>query len=351
MSYLSHFQASADSVARMRRDVLFEHDDKAYRYSKFWALMILSSALAAAGILTESVPALIGAMIVSPFITPMTGVMLAAVLSQRVNVLRSVGQVLAGAAAAIAVGFLLGLLLDAPVSAETNSLVAGRVVPVAIDIVVGLLTGVVAAVALVREDISNSVPGVAIAVTLISALAVTGLLLESGQYTQAWDALVLFAANASATLVAGTLTMVACGVRASVGLSSGGDAQSVGSDDPRHGDRRRWSGVVALAAVALVMAAPLAVTGVHLQSEQRTHDAARQVALDWARGHNVEFTGLDATGERLTLNFEGPSPLPEPAGLATALAAADVDPDDVEVGLRPVTTHLLSGEPRPAQQQ
>lgn len=81
MTPFPHFRATPESVARMRDDVLFEYDDNARRYSKFWALMILSSALAAAGILTESVAALIGAMIVSPFITPMAGVMLAAVLS------------------------------------------------------------------------------------------------------------------------------------------------------------------------------------------------------------------------------------------------------------------------------
>ncbi|MFW7414320.1 DUF389 domain-containing protein [Demequina sp. SO4-18] len=345
MSYLSDFRATPEAVARMRQDVLFEHDDNARRYSKFWVLMILSSALAAAGILTESVAALIGAMIISPFITPMTGVMLAAVLSQRANMLRSVGLVLAGAAAAVAVGFLLGLIVDAPVSPETNALVAGRVVPIGFDVVVGALTGVVAAVALVREDISNSVPGVAIAVTIISALAVTGLLLESGAYAPAWDAFVLFVANATATLATGTLTMVLCGVRASLGFPKDVESGDVNANDPRHVDRGPWSRVVTLGAVAVVIAAPLIASAIHLSEEQGTQDAAREAAVEWAQTRDVEFVGIDAAGEHLTLSFEGPTPLPSTDALATALSTAGVDPSGVEVRLVPVTTQLLRDEP------
>lgn len=349
MTILSHFRATPESVTRMRQDVLFEHDDNAQRYTKFWALMILSSALAAAGILTESVAALIGAMIVSPFITPMTGVMLAAVLTQRVNMLRSLGLVVAGAAAAVAVGFLLGLTMDAPVSAGANALVAGRVVPIGFDLLVGAMTGIVAAIALVREDISNSVPGVAIAVTLISALAVTGLLLESGAYAQAWDAMVLFGANASATLAAGTLTMALCGVRGSMGLARADDETATDAEAPRHGDRSTWSRVIVMAIVAIVIAAPLTVSAVQLADEQGTQDSAREVAREWADGSGVEFVDVDASGELLTLDFEGPTPLPSTASLADALRREGVDPADVEVRLTPVTTRILDGEATPPQ--
>ncbi len=200
MAVLTYFTATRDSVARMRRDVLFEHDDNTKRYSRFWVLMILSSALAAAGILTESIPALIGAMIISPFITPMTGVMLAIVLSQQANVARSLLLVLAGAASAVALGAAMGLAAGSPTVAATNPLIAGRVTPDMFDLAVGLVTGVVAAIALVGEDISHTVPGVAITVTLVPALAVAGLAMESGALDQALDALVLFAANAVATL-------------------------------------------------------------------------------------------------------------------------------------------------------
>ncbi|MFW2513837.1 DUF389 domain-containing protein [Demequina sp. SO4-13] len=341
MSFLSDFRASSDSVARMRRDVLFEHDDNARRYSKFWALMLLSGALAAAAVLTESLAALIGAMIVSPFITPITAVMLAAVLSQRTNLLRSVGQVLAGAAAVIAIGFLLGLLWEAPVTAETNSLVAARVVPIAFDIVVGALTGVIAAVALVREDISNSVPGVAIAVTLISALAVTGTLLESGQYSQAWAAFMLFGANASATVAAGTVTMAVCGVRASLGFPLDKGSIDAEDDDPRRVDRGPWSRVITLGVMALVIAAPLIASAIHLTATQGTQDTAHEVAREWALGHDLEFVGIDATGEHLTMSFEGPAPFPATEDLATALEARGLDPAQVEVRLMPVTTHML----------
>ncbi|WP_234983414.1 DUF389 domain-containing protein [Demequina sp. NBRC 110053] len=327
----------------MRRDVLFEHDDNVKRYSKFWALMILSSALAAAGILTESLPALIGAMIISPFITPMTGVMLATVLTQRRNTLRSVALVLAGAASAVGVSVLIGLLTGSEVSAATNPLVADRVTSDMFDLVVGLLTGVVAAIALVRDDISNSVPGVAIAVTLVPALAVAGLTLQSGQHAQAWDALVLFGANAVATLATGTVTMAVLGVRASLTLGepAGSASEGVPRDDPRHGDESTWSRVVALSAVALVIAAPLAISAVHLRAEQTTQDTVDGTSRAWAESVGVEYIGMDASGPDLVVNFEGSQPLPSPGGLADALEAAGIDTTAVVAKLVPVETHRL----------
>ena len=64
--------------------------------------------------------------------------------------------------------------------AETNSQVAGRVNPRLVDLLAALATGAVGSIALARDDISDTLPGVAIAVSLVPPLAVVGLTLESG---------------------------------------------------------------------------------------------------------------------------------------------------------------------------
>ena len=80
----------------------------------------------------------------------------------------------------IAIGFLVGLPVAVPVVAETDAQVAARVAPRLIDLVAALATGAVGAFALTRSDVSDTLPGVAIAISLVPPLAVVGLTLESG---------------------------------------------------------------------------------------------------------------------------------------------------------------------------
>ena len=107
-----------------------------------------------------------------------------------------------GAAAAI---YLIGYLLGAwgianPVTAATNSQVAGRVDPRLIDLIAALATGAVGSVALVRRDISDTLPGVAIRISLVPPLSVVGLTAESGAWSESFGALFLFSTNVASIL-------------------------------------------------------------------------------------------------------------------------------------------------------
>lgn len=146
---------------------VYSHDTANRKRSKFWVLLILSAAIAAAGILLDSTATVIGAMIVAPLMTPILGTAFALVLSDRRNVFRSAGLVLAGALSVIVVAYLFGVADPASVVAETNDQVAARVSPGIIDLCAALATGVVGAFALVRSDVSDTLPGVAIAISLV----------------------------------------------------------------------------------------------------------------------------------------------------------------------------------------
>ena len=167
-------------LERMREAVFFDEPEAGRKMSRFWALLILASIIAAAGVVGDSTATVIGAMIVAPLMTPILGTMLGVVLGDRSNLVRSILFVLGGAAAAIAIGYLLGMFVTDPVTAATNAQVAARVNPRLIDLVAALATGVVGSVALVRRDISDTLPGVAIAISLVPPLSVVGLTLESG---------------------------------------------------------------------------------------------------------------------------------------------------------------------------
>ena len=145
--------------------------------------------------------------------TPILGTALAIVLADRRNALRSVLMVLTGALLVVVMGFLLGLLAPVPEVAATNEQVAQRVDPHLVDLIAALATGAVGAFALVRSDISDTLPGVAIAISLVPPLAVVGLTLESGAPVQAAGALLLFGTNVASIIAMGTVVLLGYRVR------------------------------------------------------------------------------------------------------------------------------------------
>lgn len=192
-------EVSSTDVSRMRQQLFFEGDDVRERLSRFWLLLLLAAVIASTGVVADSTATVIGAMIVAPLMTPILGSVLAVVLADRANLLRCLGLVVAGAVAVVLIGWMVGLLVQQPVVAATNSQVAGRVSPRLIDLLAALATGAVGSIALARDDISDTLPGVAIAISLVPPLAVAGLALEAGSPDEASGAVLLFVTNVSAT--------------------------------------------------------------------------------------------------------------------------------------------------------
>jgi uncharacterized membrane protein len=64
------------------------------------------------------------------------------------------------------------------------------------------------AFALVCSDISDTLPEVAIAISLLPPLAVCCLVLREGKYSEALRVLLLFTTNFSVFIAAGTLTLI-----------------------------------------------------------------------------------------------------------------------------------------------
>ena len=202
-----------DDITRMRDQLFFDGPERHRRLSRFWLLLPLAAVIASAGVVSDSTATVIGAMIVAPLMTPILGIVLAVVLTDGPNLRRCLLLVIAGAAVVVAVGWLLGLFVPYPVVAQTNAQVAARVTLQLADLVAALATGAVGSVALARSDISDTLPGVAIAISLVPPLAVVGLTLESGAPRQSLAALLLFTTNVAAILASGIVVMALYRVR------------------------------------------------------------------------------------------------------------------------------------------
>jgi uncharacterized hydrophobic protein (TIGR00271 family) len=315
-----------NSTAHMRDAVFFDGPEASAKQSRFWMLLVLASVIAAAGVMGDSTATVIGAMIVAPLMTPILGVMLAVVLGDRANLARCGLLVVAGAVAAVAVGYGLGLFYPEPVVAATNSQVAARVSPHLIDLVAALATGAVGSVALVRSDISDTLPGVAIAISLVPPLSVVGLTLESGAPGEARGALLLFLANVTAILTSGIVVMAAYRVYA-----------TAAGEQPREaaGMHRRRA-IVLIFVSLVVIAVPLAVASVKAVKTANVEADARSAATKWALGVGWRVVQVATTNDRVEIHIEGPNPIPDTATLRADLADAGVDPRQIDVDLIPV---------------
>ncbi len=310
----------------MRESVFFDGPTASARYSRFWLLLILASIIASAGVVADSTATVIGAMIVAPLMTPILGTMLATVLGDRANLIRSLLLVLAGAGAAVAIGFLVGSLVVTDVLADTNTQVAGRVSPGLIDLLAALGTGVVGSVALVRKDISDTLPGVAIAISLVPPLAVVGLTLESGSVPQALGALLLFLTNVVAIIGTGIVVMSFYGVNKLSRSDADGHKRSL---------RRP---VLLISFMVLLVGIPLALSSISVAARSIIEGAVHGVADDWAREVGWEVTSVVTTAGETTVRLEGPMPLPSTADLKERLAEVGVLTQNVTVELVPIYT-------------
>ncbi|MGL6278767.1 MAG: DUF389 domain-containing protein, partial [Gaiella sp.] len=161
-------------IGRMRDRLLFDGPERNKKLTAYWTLLLLAAVIASAGVVADSTATVIGAMIVAPLMTPILGIVLAVAIGDGKNLALCVLLTVSGAIAVIAIGWLVGIVAEVPVDAETSSQVAGRVSPRLIDLVAAIATGAVGAFALVRADVSDTLPGVAIAISLVPPLAVVG---------------------------------------------------------------------------------------------------------------------------------------------------------------------------------
>jgi uncharacterized hydrophobic protein (TIGR00271 family) len=320
-------------VVRMRDALFFEGPDRNRKLSRFWLMLVLAAVIASAGVAADSTATVIGAMIVAPLMVPILGSVLAVILLDRDNLLRCMALVITGAAAVIAVGWLVGLLVPTDILAATNSQVAGRVTPRLIDLLAALATGAVGSIALARNDISDTLPGVAIAISLVPPLAVVGLTLEAGATDQALGALLLFLTNVCAILTTGLLVMAIFRVQRHVPVSPGGNKQL-----------HRGRAVAATLIALVVVAVPLSITSRRIAQTEGTESTVSGLAENWATDVKWEIASVTTGRGGVVVRATGELPEPATGPLRAAIARAGLGGTRIRIELVPSHTVGLSAE-------
>jgi uncharacterized membrane protein len=142
-----------------------------------------------------------------------------------------------------------------------------------------------------RKDVADSLPGVAISISLVPPLCVVGVALSIGEIGAATGALLLFVTNFFSILLAGG------GVLALLGL-----AGAATKDLNRHARRRAFT-YIALGAA--VIAIPLAATSIQIARESITENVTKRLAQDWTAGTKYDITKVDAIEGQVNLTING----------------------------------------------
>jgi uncharacterized membrane protein len=232
----------------------------------------------------------------------------------------------------IAIGWLFGDPAPVDVVSATNPQVAGRVNPGIVDLVAALATGAVGAFALSRSDVSDTLPGVAIAISLVPPLAVVGLTLEAGESDESWGALLLFLTNVGAILFSGLIVMTIFRVF---------EIATPGSDVGLH---RGYRGVQVAVIVSLAaLTVPLGASTYQLTSERLKTGNVQNVAEEWARPSGWRISEVNVEPEGINVRAYGPLPEPDADGLRSMLDTEGLESVDVRLELVPETRIDLPG--------
>lgn len=171
-------------------------ENKRMKGANAWMLMC-SIMIASLGLDLNSPAVIIGAMLISPLMSPILGVGLGIGINDRETLNVSIQHF--GISIMIALVTSTTYFFITPFGDATNEIIA-RTSPNTLDAAVAFFGGIAGIISGSRIDKSNAIPGVAIATALMPPLCVTGYGIANGEWEFMFNSFYLFFLNA--TLVA-----------------------------------------------------------------------------------------------------------------------------------------------------
>jgi len=248
---------------------------------------------------------------------PIMSIAAALVMGQMKRAIQSGLLVIVSAACVIAVSWFMGQLYPDVVSFTANAQITARITPRLLDLVAALAAGAAGAFAMSRDDIADSLPGVAIAISLVPPLCVAGVSLAYSRWDAVLGALLLFFTNVLAILLTGG------GVLALLGLSQAATIEL-------HGNTRR-NAFLAIIIGVMIITIPLTLTGRRVIRETQNQLLVRQTAEEWLVGTEFEVRSVQVVGNTASLIISGPGTPPSIDDLVADLEKAVGSPVSVEL--------------------
>jgi uncharacterized hydrophobic protein (TIGR00271 family) len=268
----------------------------------FIVLSILSSTISALGLLLDSAPAVIGAMLLGPFIVPLLAIAGALVQGWGARFVRAMAMTGVGIALSIGTALVVGWLVGANLATGSMpSQLAAIAQPGLLDLAIALVSGVAAGYATLRTEAGGALSGVAVSVTIEPPLAAIGLFFVAGNHPAMRQAMLAMVTNFGALVVGATCAMAWWGfAERSTRL-------------PVARVRLRLALAVWVLVVAVV-AIPLTLYSRRVVDDQRFEDVVSSTVAEWDPSVQIASVEAKVRGDVATvaLSLTGPR-RPEPA--------------------------------------
>lgn len=197
------------SVTRSREELYQKIVSGAKLDSNFMYMVIMSTIVAAIGLLEDNVAVVIGAMVIAPLLGPNMALAFATTLGEGKLLWSALKSNLAGLLTALTLSVLIGVIW--PLNFDSHELIMRT--DVGMDGVVLALVSGAAAVLSLTAGWSNSLVGVMVAVAILPPTATVGLMLGSGNYQHALGAALLLAVNIVCVNLASNITFLLKGIK------------------------------------------------------------------------------------------------------------------------------------------
>lgn len=195
---------------RVSREELYSDISDAVQFNRIYmSLVILSTIVAALGILRDNTAVVIGAMVIAPLLGPNVGLALSTTLADPKLGIDSAKTNIAGLLVALVISVLLGIFMQ--VDSELYHIASRTEIHLS-DIALALASGA-AGVLAYTMGMSTAVIGVMVAVALLPPLVVAGLLIGAMEWKLAYVAILLLTTNVICVNLAGVATFILQGVR------------------------------------------------------------------------------------------------------------------------------------------
>jgi uncharacterized hydrophobic protein (TIGR00271 family) len=294
---------------QQRRDLVAEYfpsQSRAAQVVVYILMLSLAVGIAAMGLMTDSTAVVIGAMLLSPLMTPTIGTAIALVMVWPHRLTHAAVTLLMSTFYAVALGSLIAVLTPWIVSGEIPGEILARTQPTLADLFVALFAGFAGAIAAVRKDVSPVVPGVAIAVAMVPPLVSAGILFGIEEPQLAFNALLLYLTNVISIILAASVVLL------SVGFV------------PRRLLKERGIGtLVGIMIVALIVALTIAPLSRGLQKtvqSTRDHALATEAVSEWLGPQtDAVIVAIDVVGDEVVVELAGQQEPPSSMALARGM--------------------------------
>ena len=283
-------QASAKDVKKrkslspeQRREILnqifFEGEAYMPYVKQFYLLLALSALIAALGLVRNSPAVVIGAMLLSPLMTPILAFTASLVMGWPVRASRTATRLFFATVFVFGLAYLLPVIFRVPTNVVIPAEVLARTGPRIAELLIGLCAGIAAAYMLIHKEGVSVLPGVAISVALVPPLCAAGLLTYLKEYVLAWQAFVLYATNLVAIILTAGIVLLFTGLKPNV-------------KDLKL-NLRVAVGMILITLFVALVAVPLSIRTFNDLQDRHDRQIAISVIKDWIGENNVEIIDVD----------------------------------------------------------